>query len=395
MFSHLSRDRSISPGRRRRRPSLESLEGRQLMSVGPEALGTVNTTTRNNQFNAVNATTSGGSSVVVWEDDFREAGGVLPSDIDLRAQRYNSFGSKVGPEIVVAFSGLNETSPSVAINDLGQFVVSYTQSIAGDTNVVAQRFDANGDAVGGLIQVGAGTFAETDSHVAIDRLGNFTVSYTRNTNNNNPDIFAKQYNSGGQLLRVIDVATTSVAETASSISMTPDGRFDIAWEQFFGATDHDIYLKRFDASGGLLGTSTIAFSTALDVSPSVSVDNAGNAVVAWDKAFDIKARRVSSTGVLGPELNIASGPNLDRDAKVALKPGGGGFVVAYDSTLPTFDGIRYRVAEVSAFDSVTTLDTGRGSGSVSIDFFGDYFLTYAASDGPDTNIHSRRGQLSF
>jgi hypothetical protein len=33
------------------------------------------------------------------------------------------------------------------------------------------------------------------------------------------------------------------------------------------------------------------------------------------------------------------------------------------------------MAEVSAFDTVTTLDTGRGSGVVSIDASGNYLLT--------------------
>jgi hypothetical protein len=60
----------------------------------------------------------------------------------------------------------------------------------------------------------------------------------------------------------------------------------------------------------------------------------------------------------------------------------------------TLNGISFKVAEVSAFDPVTTLDTGHGSGAVSIDASGNYLLTYTASDaGGDTNIHSRRGRL--
>ncbi len=35
--------------------------------------------------------------------------------------------------------------------------------------------------------------------------------------------------------------------------MTPDGRFDVAWEEAFTSTDHDIKLGRFDSSGSLLG----------------------------------------------------------------------------------------------------------------------------------------------
>ena len=211
---------------RKRRPSLETLEGRQLMSLGAEFISPINTTTRNFQYESDNATSADGSSVVVWTDQFSS------TDLDIRAQRYNSFGGKLGPEIIVAYTGLSEYAPSVAIDDQGQFVVSYTQAVGGDTNILAQRFDSNGNALGAPIQVGAGTFAESDSDVAMDRYGNFVVSYTRNTNNNNPDIFAKQYNSNGQLLNVVNVATSSVAEYHSSVAMTPDGRFDVAWEQY-------------------------------------------------------------------------------------------------------------------------------------------------------------------
>jgi hypothetical protein len=78
---------------------------------------------------------------------------------------------------------------------------------------------------------------------------------------------------------------------------------------------------------------------------------------------------------------------------VALKPGGGGYVVAYESVSSS---VRVKVAEVSAFDRVTTLDAGeRSVPAVSIDAFGDYLLTYASFDGSDLNIRGRRGTLLF
>src|SRR5262249_30579386 len=153
---------------------------------------------------------------------------------DIRAQRFDRFGNKLGAEIVVSFSTLDETTPKVAMDRNGAFVVTWMQALpGGDTNVVAQRFDANGNKVGALVQVGAGTFQETSPDVAVDDLGDFVVSYTRNTNNNNPDIFAKRYNAANQLLNVEDVATSAKAETFSSVAMTPDGRFDVAYEQAF------------------------------------------------------------------------------------------------------------------------------------------------------------------
>ena len=158
-------EKAVRPGTRRSRrsrPALESLEGRQLLSLGPEMISPVNTTTRNNQFDADNASSVNGSSVVVWTDQFSV------TDHDIRAQLFNAAGAKVGPEIVVSFSSLDENSPAVAMDSHGNFVVSWTQiQPGGDTNVVAQRFSSAGSRQGALIPVGAGTFREHDSDVAM------------------------------------------------------------------------------------------------------------------------------------------------------------------------------------------------------------------------------------
>jgi hypothetical protein len=361
------------------------------MSLGPVFLAPVNTTTRLFQASSDNATNAGGDSVVVWEDEFS------PLDWDILAQRFNSFGGRVGPEVLVSFSSLSESSPHVALDDFGRFIVTWVQYLpGGDSNVVARRFDANGNPLGGVIPVGAGTFQEIDPDVAVDIQGNFVVSYTRNTNNNNPDIFAKQYNSSGQLTNVVNVAISSLAETHSSVAMTPDGRFNVAWEEAFSSSDHDIKMARYGASGVQLpfGISPISLSTANDMMPSLSMDNSGNAVVAWERDGDIEARRVSSSGAMGPEISIASTSNIERHASVALKRGGGGFVVAYDSTPSFVFNLSYRVAEVSAFDTVTLVGSGFGaSPAVSIDAFGGYLMTYTTLERFDQNISGRRGLL--
>ena len=88
--------------RTKNRPRLESLEGRQLMSLSSEFSATVNTTTRNAQFGSANASSANGSSVAVWTDTFSS------TDHDIRAQRFNAAGQKTGSEIVVSFSSLDE-----------------------------------------------------------------------------------------------------------------------------------------------------------------------------------------------------------------------------------------------------------------------------------------------
>ena len=51
-------DRARNRDRDRKCLDLEALEGRQLLSLGSEFAGTINTTTRNGQFGAANAVTT-------------------------------------------------------------------------------------------------------------------------------------------------------------------------------------------------------------------------------------------------------------------------------------------------------------------------------------------------
>jgi hypothetical protein len=374
-------------------PSLETLEGRQLMSLGAEFLAPVNTKVQSDQFSSANASSSNGSSVAVWVDTFN------PADHDIRAQRFNAAGFKTGPEIVVSSDGRNEFTPAVAMDRLGNFVVTWTQALSGgDFNVIAQRFNAAGTRVGGVVPVGVGTFKEYSPSVAMDARGDFVVAYTRDTNNINPDVFAKRYDVNNTLTAVTAVAVSTFAESNASVAMSPDGRFDVAWEQTISTHDHDIYLTRFNASGGALGSVAVAVSSDLDRRPSVSMDNSANAVVAWQQqggvSPSIKARRISAGGAAGSPITIAVAGQTLSDTKVALKQGGGGFVVVYNS----LDGAgNVKVAEVSSSGTVTTFNVnGRGDPAVSINGFGDYLVTYTSSDGVPggLNIRGRRGHLS-
>jgi hypothetical protein len=357
----------------------------------------VNTTTRMGQFDADNASSLNGSSVVVWTDQSNFSS----TASDIRAQRFNATGAKVGPEIAVSLSTLDESSPKVAMNARGDFVVSWTQTLpSGDTNVVARRFNSSGLTQGPVIQVGAGTFKEHDSDVAMSASGSFTVAYVRDTNNNNPDVFAKQYDALGNLFNVINVATTSDREYSPSIAMTSDGRFDVAWSDVFSSSDDVVRMKSYTATGAQTNQFLLSGNTSADYAPSIAIDDSGNSVTAWTTSgrsgTDVLARRISAAGIAGPVLTIANTTDFEGNPSVAMKwdrHSGGGFVVAYGDQL----GVRLQVmvAEVSAADVVTTLDAGqpRFGAAVSIDGFDNYIVTTTARDKLDLNIHLRRGHL--
>jgi hypothetical protein len=380
------------PNRNHRRLGLETFERRELMSLGSEIASTVNTTTRNAQFNSANASSSNGSSVAVWVDTFSS------TDHDIRAQRFDAAGNKTGSEIVVSFSALDEGQPSVAMDSQGNFVVAWRQTQTnGDTNVVARRFNSAGQVVGSVVPVGVGTFKEHDPSVGMDNLGNFIVAYTRDTNNNNPDVFAKKYNSSNVLTNVVSVDTDPNIADHAKIAVTPEGRFDIAYEHAFDPIDHNIELKQFTASGAFAWLREMANSTTDETHPAVSVDNSGNAVVVWQNAngnnTDVLYSRADASGNLGP-IHIVEASSLNEGSpSVAMKRTGGSFVVTYNQSSST--STHARVAEVSASDNVTRFDAGiRSNPVVSINRAGKYLVTYTSNDSGDLNIRRRIGTLA-
>ena len=406
MFARMFRRSTVHRGTRHRKQRLtvEALEGRQLMSLGAQ-FGPINSTNHEGVFASANASSANGSSVVAWTYQ------VTPTQHDILAQRLNAAGNKVGPQMVVSGGPDDEGYASVAIDNRGDFVVAWEQTESnGNTDILARKFGPSGNALGGIVPVAVGTFPQTDPHVAMDAVGDFVVSYTRNTNNNNLDVFAKLYNVNETLVDVVSVATSpSVQEYNSSVAMTPDGRFYVAYQfyAYSGSTRSGINMNEYSAQGGLLQAQSITTDGSAG-DPTVSVDNLGNAVVAWPQSTstesEILARRVSYLGGMGPVLTIAASPDFDLgNQTVAMKrDGSGAFVVAYESDIPIFIkgrnlqmGNQVLVAEVSPSNQITTVSAGDVSGpALSINNSGQYFLTYTSTDvSPIGQIDGRFGQL--
>ncbi len=377
----------------KRNPAVETLEGRQLMSLGPEFLVSVPTPAA--QVQSANASSTNGSSVVVWTD-------FSHGDAQISGQLFNSRGGKVGRVMDLASAaGLNEEQPSVAMDAHGDFVVSWTQFFPnGHSDVLAQKFNAAGATVGGVVPVAVGTFAQTNSSVAMDAKGDFVVSYTRDTNNTNPNIFAKLYNTNDQLQNVVTVAGGLVDANLSSVTMSPDGRFDVAYQLQLSNTQVVVLASRYTASGGVL-PGLFEASGTLNVSPKIAMDNHGNAVIAyqtWNGSnWGIAADRLSNTGVVGNEINVASTfANEDISPSVALEGNAGAFVVAYDSDAIGNLAAGVKVSEVNSSNVVIdTFSAGqsRFAPAISINAQNKFLVTYNGIAGNDQFIAGRRGLL--
>jgi hypothetical protein len=376
-----------APHPTKRRLGFDDLEGRQLLSLGAEF--PINSLTRAAETSPVTASSSNGSSIAVWEHSFG-------TGIDLQAQRFNAQGAKVGPQLFIAGKvGVSMTQPSVAMDAQGDFVVSWTQSPgSGGSDVFAQKFNANGVAINGVVPVGVGTFAETQPSVGMDAAGDFVVAYTRNTNNTTPNVFAKVYNTGSQLLSVTPVGGTEFVEDAPSVAVAPNGLFDVAYQFHPNTNTVDVFASRYAFNGALLGEFEIAGGGPAVGAPSIAIDNHDNAVVAYQQFdgnnWDIFARRLNSTNTVGGVITVQATSVNEMTPSVALEGNAGAFVVAYQS----FSSVD--VTEVNASNVVISTHTagaGRYSPHVSINGQNEYFVVYMTNTAQGDNIAGRFGFL--
>jgi hypothetical protein len=399
--------------KRRQRLGLEALEGRQLLSLSPVAF-TVNTQTAGNQFESDTASSAAGS-VVVWTTNGIGGG----STHDIHAQMFNPNGTKRGFEFLVNEARVENRLPKVAMNNQGEFVVAWERSItfvdgtvANNTSTIESRFfDSAGHPTEQHDQVASDFLAVGDRQpaVAIDLFGNYVISYTEGTLTTDRNVRAKEFDRNHTLLSDIHVGASSIAdETRSSVAIPSNNTgFDIAYQfETHGSSQSAVILNEYGGNGQLKPNGVHVISNSTDSrDPSVAMDNAGNAVVAYSRLvgtdYDIKAKRLNSSGAVGSEIFVQQTFAQETDPDVAVSPTGGAFVVAYDTDLfgaPPGTNRSVEVSEVNASDTVVgrlnlPAFPNNADPALSINNSGGYQLTYTSGVGGDQNISLQFGQL--
>jgi hypothetical protein len=383
-------------GRNGRRPRLERLESRCVLSfIGSEHLIS---NQANDNFQSDNASNpgGGGQSVAVWINTFSS------TDHDVWAQRFDKYDNPVGPQISVDFSGADSFDPHVSMGSNGFFVVSWTNFTSSGRNVVFRLFNSAGNPVTGVNSVTTSN-ADDFSDVAMNSTS-FVISWTHQFSSSDFDILGERFTytgSGVTPQGIFGVNTDTNIEDNSNVAMSPGGVFDIVYERDFSSTDTDILMSQYKNNGAFLRSLSIDSSTSNDTLPDVGMDNKGNAVVVYQHQFsssdnDIYARRVSTAGAVSG-INFVNTDTINETAPhVAVASGGAlnsnRYVVTYD----TPNGVE--VTEMSngtlAFPVATLGPVTGFNPSISIDGFNRYFVTYTRNNGGNTDIFGRRDLLS-
>jgi len=255
---------------------------------------------------------------------------------------------KVGPEFMVnTYTIYDQESPSIAADAAGNFVVvwaSYGQD-GSSSGVFGRRFDSLGIPRGPEFQVNTHTAGpQTSPAVAIDPAGNFVVAW-QSAGQEGPDwgVFGQRFDSNGVPQGSEFQVNTYVAggQGCPSIAASGQGDFVVVWE----SVGQDgwwsgVFGQRFNGAGVPQGSEfqINIYTTSSQGGPSVSADATGNFVVTWGSigqdgsGTGIFGRRFDSTGVpLGAEFQINTYTEGGQvSPSVAMDPAGA-FVVAWES----------------------------------------------------------------
>lgn len=290
----------------------------------------VNTTTTGDQSGATIGMDAAGNFVIAWTSAGQDGSldGVF-------AQRFNAAGVAQGSEIAVNTTTTgDQNNPTIAVNATGDFVVAWTSAGQdGDLNgVVAQRFNALGVAQGSEIQVNTTTTGDQqDPSVAIDALGNFVVTWTSDgQDGDGGGIYAQLYNSLGVAQGTeIQVNTTTVgAQSNSSVAMDGLGNFIVTW-----ASDGQdgsmggIYGQLFTSTGLSVGSEFLVNATTTGNQLNASV--AANALGDFTVALTSDGQDTAGLGVftqqfeLTATVDLPGGPLVytEGDAATAINSG--------------------------------------------------------------------------
>lgn len=244
----------------------------------------VNTYTVNWQSDPAIAMNPDGDFVIAWQSLYQDG-----DDYGVYAQRFNAAGAPQGTEFRVnTHTSDDQMQPTVAMEADGDFIIaweSYDQD--GDSyGVYAQRYSVGGATVGSEFNVNTQTAgSQFAPSVAVDALGNFVFTWTNSVaGENEGDIYARNFwlAAVGPEYRVN--THTENNQRDSDIAMNAAGDFVISWSsEGQDSGTYGIYAQRYHAAGTIDGTEyrVNTQSSGSQSYPSIAADLKGDFVISW------------------------------------------------------------------------------------------------------------------
>lgn len=168
----------------------------------------------------------------------------------------------------------------------GDFVVAWESPDAHVVGIFAQRYRADGAAQGSNFQVNTTTISnQTSPAVAMDADGDFVVVW-QSPDGDNSDIYAQRYTAAGapQGSEFRVNTTTTSTQYSATVAMDTAGDFVVTWESTLDSDGWGVFARRYNAAGVAQDTPEYrvnTYTTGNQTQPAVAMNAAGDFVVAW------------------------------------------------------------------------------------------------------------------
>jgi hypothetical protein len=266
-----------------------------------------------------------GGFIVVWEDERNGA-----RNLDVYCRRFDADGNARGASIHTGgdAGGSDQCSPAVAADGKGGFIVAWTdernayQYDQETYDIYFERYDAAGKAAGPNRKVNeaAGRITDpTTPAVAADADGNFVIAWMDNRVHS-WDIYCQRFDASGRALGsnepVNDDGNYDADQRSPAMAMNSRGDYVIAWMSFQG-WDFGVRYQVFDSDGHRVGKIRAPYRAIGGDRPAVAMDESGRFVIAWweDAYYDIDGVSTIISDVYMERFD-AGGNSLGRSRKV-------------------------------------------------------------------------------
>ena len=214
------------------------------------------------------------------------------ADAEIRGQIYTAAGQPVGSIINVnATTAGTQVNSDVAGTSDGGFIVVWQDDsgLGGDNSlsgIKMQRFDANGQPVGGEVLVNSViTGAQVSPKIAVLDNGGFVVTWVSAGNGDAGTLMARIYDSSGQPLGAeFAVSSSPSADEALADIVATEGGFFISWsEGITTPAGGDIRGQLFTNSGARVAAETVinTIPTGNQSTPALAVLSSGAILAGW------------------------------------------------------------------------------------------------------------------
>ena len=279
------------------------------LTVGSEFQA--NTTTDGDQRYSSVAVADDGRFVVAWESNAQDGSGW-----GVYAKQFGADGLPVADEFLVnTYTNSDQNSPSVGIDGVGNFIIvwrSNGQDVGNNGGIYGQRYLADGTPNGPEFWVCSN--ASPDQHrpvVAMNDAGQFVVTW-----DDGGTVYGRMFLADATPADDEFVVNSygGSDQNYASVAMDAAGGFVVAWRSNGqDGSSWGVYGQRYASDGTALGDEfqVNQYTSSEQRGPSVAMDATGNSVITWHSRYQdgsgwgIFARRYAADGSpIGGEFKV-------------------------------------------------------------------------------------------